>query len=287
MVQLFDGDVLTREVLDWKGVHLFHFHGSSCSQKTRVCLNLKGIEWKPHEIDLGNGENYTKYYLGINPRGLVPTLIINGEVHIESNDIITVLDERFPDHNLIPKGMATEITKLLHHEDDLHLDLRTISFRFTQPRGRVPRSAETLQKYREFGSGRVQGQVDKHKDRELEFWETTADIGITDDAVRISANRFRVAFGELDQKLEVSNYLLGESITVLDVAWIIYVNRLVRCGYPLERLHPNLNRWFWPLREKNEFDKELTVSLELQKAVNDHHQLQRETATTLIDVAGL
>jgi len=48
MVQLFDGDVLTREVLDWKGVHLFHFHGSSCSQRTRVCLNLKGIEWEPH-----------------------------------------------------------------------------------------------------------------------------------------------------------------------------------------------------------------------------------------------
>ena len=39
--------------------------------------------------------------------------------------------------------------------------------------------------------------------------------------------------------------------------------------------------------EKDEFDKELTVSPELQKAVDDHHQLQRETATTLVDVAGL
>ena len=43
----------------------------------------------------------------------------------------------------------------------------------------------------------------------------------------------------------------------------------------------------WYISLKNEFDKELTVSPELQKAVNDHHQLQRETATTLIDVAGL
>jgi hypothetical protein len=31
MVQLVDGDIKTREVLDWKGVHVLHFMGSSCS----------------------------------------------------------------------------------------------------------------------------------------------------------------------------------------------------------------------------------------------------------------
>ena len=48
MVQLADGDIKTREVLDWKGVHLFHFMGSSCSQKARIFLNLKGIPWESH-----------------------------------------------------------------------------------------------------------------------------------------------------------------------------------------------------------------------------------------------
>jgi len=40
-----------------------------------------------------DGENFTDWYLGINPRGLVPTLVADGEVHIESNDIITLLEE--------------------------------------------------------------------------------------------------------------------------------------------------------------------------------------------------
>ena len=39
MVQLVDSDIKTREVLGWKGVHVLHFAGSSCSQKLRIFLN--------------------------------------------------------------------------------------------------------------------------------------------------------------------------------------------------------------------------------------------------------
>ena len=52
MVQLVDSDIKTREVLGWKGVHVLHFMGSSCSQKLRIFLNLKGIPWQSHPIDL-------------------------------------------------------------------------------------------------------------------------------------------------------------------------------------------------------------------------------------------
>jgi hypothetical protein len=36
MVQLVDRDIKTREVLDWKGLHVLHYMGSSCSQKLRI-----------------------------------------------------------------------------------------------------------------------------------------------------------------------------------------------------------------------------------------------------------
>ncbi len=87
MVQLVDSDIRTREVLAWKGVHVLHFMGSSCSQKLRIFLNLKGIEWESHLVDLFTGENFRAWFLGINPRGLVPVLVHDGMVHIESNDI--------------------------------------------------------------------------------------------------------------------------------------------------------------------------------------------------------
>lgn len=287
MVQLLENDIRTREVLDWTGVHLFHFHGSSCSQKTRIFLNLKGIDWVSHPIDLSKNENYGAWYLGINPRGLVPTLVMGGEVHIESNDIMLLLERCFPTPSLVPEPDKDEIAKLLHHEDDLHLDLRTITFRFTQPRGRAPKSAEALASYRSGGSGTVRGQADPNKAREIAFWEWAAREGISDEAVRTSATRFRTALHEIDGRLASSPYLMGEDLSVLDIAWFIYVNRLFRCGWPIERLHPNVWRWFTALRDRPEFANEITVPPDVQAAVEENHHRQREARKTLIDVAGL
>ncbi|MEL7045831.1 MAG: hypothetical protein AAGL66_12530, partial [Pseudomonadota bacterium] len=59
MVTLSKADIQTSEVFDWKGLHLLHFAGSSCSQKTRIFLNLKGVDWTSHHVDLAKGENYS------------------------------------------------------------------------------------------------------------------------------------------------------------------------------------------------------------------------------------
>ncbi len=287
MTQLLDQDIKTKEVCNWKGVHLFHFMPSACSQKTRIFFSLKGIAWESHQIDLSKNEHYSPWYLGINPRGLVPTLVLDGMVHIESNDIIQLIDQEFPEIRFIPQGFESQMSELLRHEDDLHLDLRTLSFRFTQPRGKAPRSPEDLKNYREGGTGTVQGKKDPNREREITFWETVARDGITDQAVQISATRFRVALSELDDRLTSNPFLFGKSLSVLDIAWFVYANRLVRCGYPLERLHPQINTWFRSLRDRPEFASEIVVPPEVQKAVEANYRQQEETHTTLIDVAGL
>ena len=38
-------DIKTKEVLSWEGIHLLHFKGSACSQKLRIFLNIKNIDW--------------------------------------------------------------------------------------------------------------------------------------------------------------------------------------------------------------------------------------------------
>ena len=41
-------------------------------------------------------ENLKDYFLGINPRGLLPAIVHDGDVHIESNDILTYLAAFIP-----------------------------------------------------------------------------------------------------------------------------------------------------------------------------------------------
>ena len=113
MVKIPSGEIRTKEILDWKGIHLFHFRGSSCSQKLRIYLNLKKINWTPHSINLAAGKNYSDWFLGINPKGLIPVLVDNGHVEIESNDILEYLEKKFPETPLSPHSSQTEINKLL------------------------------------------------------------------------------------------------------------------------------------------------------------------------------
>ncbi len=257
MVQLVDGDIKTREVLGWKGVHVLHFMGSSCSQKLRIFLDLKKIPWQSHPIDLPGYENMQPWFLGINPRGLVPVLVDNGAVHIESNDIIQYLEKKFPTPKLIPVGHENEVAALLKHEDDLHLDLRTLSFRFVFALPGPPKPAVALESYAANGTGTVGGAKDHEKDVQIEFWQRAAKEGFTEERARASARKFRDEFEKLDRTLATQPHLMGDDLSVLDIAWFIYEHRLTLAGYPFARLHPHVHAWAEKLRAMPEFAKEV------------------------------
>jgi len=257
MVQLVDSDIRTREVLGWKGVHVLHFMGSSCSQKLRIFLNLKKIPWQSHPIDLPSNENMQRWFLGINPRGLVPVLVDNGAVHIESNDIIQYLEKKFPTPRLIPAGHENEVAALLKHEDDLHLDLRTLSFRFVFAPPGPPKPAAALESYIKNGAGTVQGAKDPEKHVQIEFWQRAAKEGFTDERARASALKFRAEFDALDRTLTKRPYLMGDDLSVLDIAWFVYEHRLSLALYPFARLHPHVHAWAEKLRAMPEFAKEV------------------------------
>lgn len=284
MVQLADGDIKTREVLGWKGVHILHFTGSSCSQKLRVFLNLKGIPWQSHPIDLPNNQNFEPWFLGINPRGLVPVLVHDGAVHIESNDIIQYLEKRFPTPRLIPPGHETEVAALLRHEDELHMDLRTLSFRFVFAPPGPPKSAQALEQYAANGSGTVQGTTDREKQVQIEYWQRAARDGFPDDRVRASALKFRGEFDALEARLATQPYLMGENLTVLDIAWLIYTHRLSLAGYPFERLHPRVQAWAEKLRAMPEFAREIGGLRHSPESLAAVHEAQ--AGRTLEAVAG-
>ncbi len=71
---------------------LYHARWSLCSQMVRVALSEKGISYESKIIKLCDqypeAENLSKEYLKINPKGVVPSLEIDGEIILESTNII-------------------------------------------------------------------------------------------------------------------------------------------------------------------------------------------------------
>lgn len=83
-------------------LELYHDSDSIMSFKVRFCLAEKGLDWQEHRTILGRFENLTPQYMKINPDAVVPTLIHDGEVILESTVINEYLDEVFPSPSLKP-----------------------------------------------------------------------------------------------------------------------------------------------------------------------------------------
>lgn len=81
---------------------LYTAHNSICTQKVFLTLLEKGLPWTAEYIDLFNNEQYRPEYLKLNPKGVVPTLIHEGQAVIESTLICEYLDEVFPEPSLVP-----------------------------------------------------------------------------------------------------------------------------------------------------------------------------------------
>lgn len=286
MVMLTDSDIQTKEVLDWNGLHLFHFSGSTCSQKTRIFLRLKGIDWTSHHLNLAAKEHLKPYYMGINPRGLVPALIHDGKVIIESNDILTYLEEAFPDPALIPGAKADQLHAMLKREDDLHLDIRALTMRFVFPAFLTKRREKDISTYETSGTGTIGGESDPHRAIEAKFWRDMNVHGkITDEQARRAYERFSDVLDEFDTVLMRSDFMLGADVSLVDIAWYIYARRLMAAGYPLHAKHSAVGAWFDRLHADPNFREEVPAGGVPGIITSLLHITQKLRGTTLQKVA--
>lgn len=87
-------------------LELYHAGLTACSKKSRIVLKEKGLDYISHYVSLSDFEHHDPEYLKLNPNGLVPTLVHDGVVIIESTVINEYLDEVFPDVPLRPATPA-------------------------------------------------------------------------------------------------------------------------------------------------------------------------------------
>jgi glutathione S-transferase len=87
-------------------LELYHNDMSVCAQKVRLVLAEKALEARLHHLNLRKGDQLAPGYLKLNPNGVVPTLVHDGRVVIESTLIAEYLDEAFPEAPLRPSDLV-------------------------------------------------------------------------------------------------------------------------------------------------------------------------------------
>ena len=83
-------------------ITLYHNEMSTCSQKVRLCLAEKNLAWTSRHLDLRSGEQQQDWYVKLNPRAVVPTLVDGDNIVPESNVIQEYLEEAYPTVALMP-----------------------------------------------------------------------------------------------------------------------------------------------------------------------------------------
>ena len=264
-MKLLDSDIKTREILEWKGIHLLNYQFSACSMKTRIYLNLKNIPFKSHQINLSAGENFSQWFQGINPRSLVPVLIHDGDVHIESNDILQYLEGCFENNPLIPADKKMKVSELLSFEDNLHIDIRNITFRFMVPK-LLNKGKKAKPKSNDKAT--LNGEADPLDDVNRNFWKEYEEFGIKDEDVTESLSKMNSALKNIDSILNGNEYILGSNLSVIDIAWFIYVTRIQHANYPLQERHPNVYEWYKRLYKNKNFKDEVQIPLIMKLVIN-------------------
>lgn len=83
-------------------LELYHNDMSVCAQKVRFALAEKKLAWEGHHLNLRAGDQQEPEYLKLNPNAVVPTLVDDGNIIIESTVICEYLDDAYPEPKLKP-----------------------------------------------------------------------------------------------------------------------------------------------------------------------------------------
>lgn len=233
------------DVPGMRGLHLFHFTVSNCSQRVRLALEEKGLEWTSHHVNLPANEHVTADYQRINPNGVVPTLVHDGQVVIESNDIIRYLDEHFPEPPLQPEDAAARerMEALIGEASDFQASIKVLSHELM------------FRPFRKIGDEEVALYERQHADPKLaSFLRDYAENGPAWKArVEAAQKELDAQLGRLEKALEGSPWLSGVDYGLADISWVVNGNRLLQAQVDLSA-YPRFSDWIARATARPAFD---------------------------------
>jgi glutathione S-transferase len=84
-------------------VYTLYYSPGTASMVVHLALLELGVPYKLEKVDFDKGAQRSADYLRLNPRGQVPTLIIDGRPYFESAALLMILAERHPEARLAPE----------------------------------------------------------------------------------------------------------------------------------------------------------------------------------------
>ena len=197
-------------------LELYHNAMSVCAQKVRVVLAEKGIPYTAYPLDIRAGETRSPAYLMLNPKGVVPTLVVGGEPIVESTIICEYLDDAYPDMPLRPAaaiGRAAVRQWTIRPDAGMHKAFGLLSFAVAF------RHQNTTQ------------QMANRKPTEAVLdLISVIDHGLDSPEIALRIGVVQQLLADMAKRLGTYDWLVGSAFSLADIAMLPYVCRLRDIG---------------------------------------------------------
>lgn len=258
---------------------LFHNGMSTCSQKVRLALAEKQLDFESRVMDLQGGDQFAPAYLKLNPSALVPTLLADDRSFVESTLIIEYLDDRWPEPRLTPAAADAryQMRLMLRRIDEvLHPACSVITYAIALRPLMLRKEPDELQALIE----QIRDPVRREGRRAV-----LAD-GVHAPVFQQALHQYLQVLELADQMLGDSPWLAGADYSLADCSLTPYVLRLEHLGQAalVERL-PQLSRWYAEAQQRSSWQTAIAAwlperavatffasGLEVQQAVADMAQ---------------
>jgi len=191
----------------------------------RLGLEEKGLSWTSHHLDLPGNAHVSADYQRINPKGVVPTLVHDGQVVLESNDILAYLDDQFPDPPLRPK--KTKARERMEASIAASSDFQSVI--------KVLSHELIFRPFRKVGKEEIALFEEGHNDPTLVAWlRDYAENGPAwENRVRAANVGLDAGLRALDDSLAASEWLSGDRYGLADISWVVNYHRLTQAQVDL------------------------------------------------------
>jgi glutathione S-transferase len=252
-------------------IDLYNTPHSTCSQKVRICLAEKGLSWTDRHVNLATNEHLSPDYLTLNPNGVVPTLVHDGDVIIDSSVICEYLDEIYPDPPLTPTGpfARAKMRSWMRYIEEVPTPaVRVPSFNLAF----LPRF-DGLSEEQFFERQSDIRPLRKH------FYRRMGPSGFDDEDFQAALEQIGKTAERMAGALDQSPWLAGGDYSLADVIMAPLIDRMNDMGFSglWEDAFPAVSDWYSRVQQRPAFQAAFSPGTRLSEL----HQLSAKGKSTL------
>jgi len=227
-------------------LELYHSPISTCSQKVRLCLAEKGLEFTHRQIDFSTMEQLSDAYLEINPNGVVPTLVHDGRAIVDSSVICEYLDDIWPDPPLAPRDLyerAQMRAWMRYFEEVPTAAIRVPSFNNLFVESIAALDEETFT-----------AMTERMPLRKAFYRQMNGKAGFDQRTYDDSMAKLEATLTRVETTLASTTWISGENFSLADILLVPTVVRMEDMGLSSMWKHrPRVAQWFDTVQQRPSF----------------------------------